>query len=479
MSDRDSRATGFGFNTRRTDPRFIESLDYLYGRINYERLSRPTRQSPLKLARMKALLAEMGNPQRGQQIVHIGGTKGKGSTASMVAAMATACGYRTGLYTSPHLNSLEERFCVAGQPASPYNLIALIDHVREAAQRVMANGEGDATFFELTTAIAIEHFHRSQCEMTILEVGLGGRLDSTNVCDPRVSAITSIGLDHQSILGDTVEKIAREKAGIIKPGIPVVSGVLDPGPAHVIAEVAESVGAPLIQLGRDFDVRVSDASLESGTDVSFDLSGSSASEIPIHPRAGCRLSLAGLHQARNAAVAFAIIDCLQHLQIQTKVGWSDSACRSALSKIKLPGRIEAFPGSPTIIVDTAHNRDSIAALCRVLSERPDLNRTVVVFGTSIDKDASEMIAMLSEAFDQIVLTRYRTNPRWYPPQDLAAIALQVAGQNWEVVEDASSALKIASQRAGPDGAVIVCGSFFLAAELRPEVVASAGGMKQP
>ncbi|WP_417730767.1 bifunctional folylpolyglutamate synthase/dihydrofolate synthase [Rosistilla oblonga] len=443
-----------------------QSLDYLYGRINYERLSKPSPGNPMKLNRMHALLAAMGDPQASLKIVHIGGTKGKGSTASMVAAIATQAGQRCGLYTSPHLESLEERFRVDGQPATQSQLISLIQSVRQAAETIRRQGEGEATFFELTTAMAIEHFRRDGCEVAVLEVGLGGRLDCTNICSPEVTAITSIGLDHQNLLGDTVEEIAAEKAGIIKPGVPVVSGVRDPAAAAVIQQIADERQAPLLQIDRDYHVQRESV---AGNNASrFDFLPSESTPLPLKRRTAWPLALAGIHQARNAAVALAITDCW-NLKTQS-LQWPEQACREALATLSVPGRIEFFPGEPLVILDTAHNRDSVEALADVLAERFESQNVVAVFGTSHDKDASEMLTILARNVKQIVLTRYRTNPRWYPPQDLAAIASQVAGQSWEVVENSHDALQVARHRAGPAGVVVVCGSFFLAAELRRSLV---------
>ncbi|QDV69175.1 Folylpolyglutamate synthase [Rosistilla carotiformis] len=446
---------------------YSQSLDYLYGRINYERLSKPSPQHPMKLVRMHALLSAMGNPQSNLKIVHIAGTKGKGSTASMVAAMATQSGLRCGLYTSPHLEALEERFRVDGEPATQSQMIALIDCVRTAADTILRQGEGEATFFELTTAIAIEHFRRVGCEVAVLEVGLGGRLDSTNVCSPAVTAITSIGLDHQHLLGDTVQQIAAEKAGIIKPGIPVVSGVRNPEAAAVIRQIAEARQSPLVEIDRDFSVQRDPKSADSL--ARFDFLPSETAALPLTQRTAWPLALAGIHQVRNAGVALAIADCWNQTAARP-LQFPAPACQRALGSVSVAGRIEFFPGQPTVILDTAHNRDSIEALGDVLGERFEPQNVVAVFGTSHDKDVHEMLSILSRHVKQIVLTRYRTNPRWYPPQELATIASQVAGQSWEVVENSHDALQVARHRAGNAGVVVICGSFFLAAELRRSLV---------
>lgn len=215
--------------------RYQDALGFLYDRINYERMASGTSRYPFRLKRITELLRRLGlagylhtdSPEPKVPLVHIAGTKGKGSTAAMLAAALSAADLRTGLYTSPHLHHLEERFRVDGQPCSSEQLISLVEQIKPATELVEQQ-IGSLSFFELTTAIALMHFDATECDAIVMEVGLGGRLDSTNVCSPSVSAITSIGLDHQHVLGETLVEIAAEKAGILKAGVPVVSGVADP-----------------------------------------------------------------------------------------------------------------------------------------------------------------------------------------------------------------------------------------------------------
>ena len=227
------------------ETQYREALDFLFGRINFERaVNMPYNRSELKLGRMSRLLQLAGNPERDQTIIHIAGTKGKGSTSHFVSAILTSAGYCTGRFTSPHLYSVEERFAVDGLPCTPVELLNCIQELRpivdEMDREAKIDGGDGPTYFELTTAIALLHFKKRNTDFTVLEVGLGGRLDSTNVCEPAVSIITSISFDHMRQLGFTLESIAREKAGIIKPGVPVVSGVTSGAANHVIEQIAQA-----------------------------------------------------------------------------------------------------------------------------------------------------------------------------------------------------------------------------------------------
>ncbi|MHB8862477.1 MAG: bifunctional folylpolyglutamate synthase/dihydrofolate synthase, partial [Pirellulaceae bacterium] len=238
---------------------YQSASDFLFGRINYER----TRGVPycsrvFKLHRMQQLVARLGHPERTFPAIHIAGTKGKGSTAAMIASVLQAGGFRIGLYTSPHLQRLEERFVVDGRPCDEETLVRLLAHLQPTIleldeQARQEREQQGPTYFEITTAAALIHFRDQRVDAAVLEVGLGGRLDSTNICQPIVTAITSISFDHTRQLGNTLSAIAREKAGIIKPGIPLITGVTQPEPFGVIQQVARDNGAPLLALGRDFD----------------------------------------------------------------------------------------------------------------------------------------------------------------------------------------------------------------------------------
>ena len=446
------------------------TLIYLYGRINYERIAGSTQRYTFRLQRITELLKQLGladylfdhglpplsNVPK-VPLVHIAGTKGKGSTAAMVSSVLTAAGLRTGLYTSPHLHRLEERFRIDSVPCSADQLLDLVQRLVPAVPSV-ERCYGPPSFFDLTTALAMLHFDSSKCDAIVLEVGLGGRLDSTNVCSPSVTAITSIGLDHQHVLGETLTvQIAAEKSGIIKPNVPVVSGVADPDAAGVIAAVADKHQCQLFQLGRDFDVLASPAA-DWGARWNF-----AGLRPPLRNQMQISLRMEGDHQSRNAAIAIAVLDLLRDQRVEIPT----TAIEEGFGQLQCIARVERFslPNGVIGIVDAAHNRDSIAALCQVLGRRGK-HPISVVFGTSIDKQAEAMLASLGEVVDRVVLTRFWGNPRFRPPQELVPLLPASLRETSRVVEDPVQACLSALPSVTPGGTLVVCGSFFLAAETR-------------
>jgi len=463
--------------------RRAEALDFLLGRINYERTAMiPYGRRQLKLDRMRQLLNRLGNPDAGIPIVHVAGTKGKGSTAAMIEAMLHSAGYETGLFSSPHLEKIEERFSVNGLPCRGEELVALVDELRpvvQAMDRELAKDDISLgpTYFELTTAIALMHFAKRKVDVAVLEVGLGGRLDSTNVCQPAVTLITSISLDHTKQLGTTLPEIAAEKAGIIKPGVPVLCGPMDKAPRQVIAEIAKQHGCRMLVAGSDFRHRyhprlVPNDPNDQNTRGRFDFDGDFAEE---HLRlTGLPLRLLGEHQAANAALAIATIAELR------RQGWavSTTAIHQALADLTLPGRFEIVRRRPTVVLDVAHNVASAEALVEVLdSSFPDGNRILMLAATQ-DKDVRGIVRVLMPHFGQIVVTQYRKNPRAVPTAELRQTVceelrrLGVAEADDRVYERdlPTDAWQLVQQLAGPEQLICITGSFFIVAEMRPEVL---------
>lgn len=427
-----------------------QALRFWYDRTNYEH--RQATPDDLKLDRMRLLLTQLGNPQHRVRILHVAGTKGKGSTSAMLASILQQAGYRTGLFTSPHLHQVEERFRVNGQPITSGELICLLSEIRQACKVVP-----DATFFEIATAVGWLHFVRRRAEVAVMEVGLGGRFDSTNVCQPDVAVITSISFDHTRQLGNTLESIAFEKAGIIKAGRPTVSGVLAPEARAVIERVCRERSSRLLQLGRDF---------------SFDLCPGRVTDTEIHwPQVTVRtlkqtwsdlgLNLLGRHQAANAAVAVAAIDVLRQL------GWPirDSAIRAGLAQVCWPGRMEILNGSPRVVVDCAHNVASAEAFVQTLQESFPASRRWLLLAVSNDKDVAGIVRVLAPHFQRIVVTRYSVNQRATPPEELVDLFAQ-QGRPAIACETLPEAWHFLGEQAEPGDLICATGSVFLVGELR-------------
>jgi dihydrofolate synthase/folylpolyglutamate synthase len=445
------------------------ALGFLFGRIDYERMAAvPYRKQEFKLDRMRELVRRLGDPHQDMPVVHIAGTKGKGSTAVMIAGVLAAAGYRIGLFTSPHLERIEERIAVDGRQCPSDDFAALIERIRPevgAMDREAADAGNDEigpTYFELTTAAALLHFQRSEVDVAVLEVGLGGRLDSTNICMPQVSVITSISFDHTRQLGNTLDSIAREKAGIVKPGVPVISGVAEEEPREAIREICRERGCRVVELGVDFHFdyrppRALDRSAVMGRlDWRFARGGRAASYLDIE------LGMLGHHQAANAAVALAALDEL------ARDGWSisEAAVRKGLAEAVAPARAELLTRRPAIVVDAAHNLASVDALLATLDECFSPLRRLLIFATTQEKDIQGMVQRAVERFDRVIFTRYTSNPRSVPPEELAALAQQLTGQTATVCAEPSDAWDEISRLAHPDDLVCVTGSFFIAAEIR-------------
>ncbi len=447
----------------------ISALEFLYSRINYERLAHvPYDLDAFKLDRMRLLLARLGDPHLALKAAHIAGTKGKGSTAAMIATVLEVAGYKTALYTSPHLERLEERFAINGKCVSEAEFASLAAELMPVVERMDREGQeggiaGGLTFFEITTALGFLHFARQKVDIAVLEVGLGGRLDSTNVCQPEVSVITSISYDHMKQLGNTLTEIAREKAGIIKPGVPVVSGVVTEEPRQVIVDIAQERNAPLIQRGRDFDYAIVGHTAKTSIEQ-FDywrLRESGSEKID-----GMQISLLGSHQCANAAVAIASVQEL----VQRNWSISEDAIRRGLATARCRARVEILGRNPTVIMDVAHNTASIRALVDVLGQQfPNLKPTLI-FASSRDKDVVGMLRVLLPACETLILTRYVTNPRAMETAELDSLAQEVASQlpTFAVPRIlVAPTPAIAWENACRLQSRLICitGSFFLAADM--------------
>ena len=435
------------------------AVAWLDGRINFERT--PPGGSAAKtfgLARMRRLLAAIGGPHARLPVAHVAGTKGKGSTVAMLAAILQESGYRVGRYMSPHVHALEERICVDGRPIAGADLAAACAVVRPAVERLDAaaarRGGRGPSWFEVMTAVAFVHFARVGVDIVVLETGLGGRLDATNVVRPLVTVITSISLDHMALLGPTIGRIAAEKAGIIKRGRPVVSARQRPAARRVIAATAARRRARLLELGRDFTVAHAAVDPLRGDRVAIGL--------PDGRVLRCRLGMAGRHQAENAALAAVAAGEL------TRAGFAVPAAAIArgLARTRLPARIERVASRPVTILDAAHNVASMRSLLETLA--PLLARMrprVLLFAASGDKQIENMLAAAAGHFDHVVVTRYATHARAAGIERLTAACRQAGLPEPLVAATPREALTAARSLATRSGLVCVAGSFFLAAEV--------------
>jgi dihydrofolate synthase/folylpolyglutamate synthase len=443
---------------------YEEALDFWYRRINYE--VRSAAPGDLKLDRMRSLLRQLGDPHVRLRAVHVAGSKGKGSTSAMLAAILRQAGYRVGLFTSPHLSRVEERIQVDGASITPAELTALMAEIRDAVQMYEAKVSNDPqaapTFFEIVTALGFLHFVRRRVDLAILEVGLGGRFDSTNVCLPLVSVITSISFDHTRQLGNTLDRIAGEKAGIVKPGVPTVSGATAPAARRVIEATCRAQRAPLRQLGVDFDFRHEAGREEADRTV--------LPRVEVRTRArtwpALELRLFGAHQAANAALAVAAIEELRGQGFRVL----DAAVAGGLAGVHWPARMEVVRRRPMVVLDCAHNVASAEALVETLRTSFPPGRHLLIFAASNDKDLPGMLRTLAPHFAHVFLTRYRNSPRGAPPEQLAEVLRSVSSVPQTVVPGTHDALAAALQHAGPNDLICITGSVFLAGELRSELV---------
>ena len=425
----------------------------------------PRQNTIFNLGRIEALLSQLGNPHKLAPVIHVAGTKGKGSTAALCDSALHAAGYRTGFYSSPHLHSFRERLRLNTQPISEHQFAALVNFVWPQHLQVTANsGLGPVTLFEFMTAMGFQCFAGASAvpglpdsppvDFQVIEVGLGGRLDATNVVDPAVCVITSISLDHTAILGDSLAQIAWEKAGIIKPGSTVVIAPQRPEAASVIDEVCQRNGAQSIHVGQD---------------VTWELAAANAEgqEFAVRGRLGeynLRTPLLGSHQLVNAATAVAVLEVLREQGHKIP----SDAVAQGFADVNWPCRMEVLARSPLVVADGAHNLNSMETLLDSLPRYLDYRHLILVAGFSRDKSVEDMVRCLSKA-DPVVFATASRHPRSLPSPDVAE---WFARRGISAVKTASpaEALSMALTAAADDDLVLATGSLFVAAEVRETVL---------
>jgi len=397
----------------------------------------------------------LGNPQEKLKTVHIAGTNGKGSVACLIASVVHKAGYRVGLYTSPHLISFTERITINGFPIAWGEVVRLTDLLRE---RVRDHSIPETyTFFDFTTAMALYYFAHQGVDLAVMEVGLGGRLDSTNIIRPLVTVITNVSLEHTQVLGDTLEAIAWEKAGVIKTRVPVVSGAVQPDVVACIEKICHDHEAPLYLRGRDFDGGDKGSGLLSFRGRRWGMEN-------------VTLGLAGRFQMTNAALSLAALEVLEEGGYRFE---RDAICRG-LAEARWPGRLEIISGTPTLLLDGAHNPAAAATLRGVLLEDFDYPYVTLMVGIMEDKDADAILRELVPLADNVVVIQPRM-ARAKPAEALAMVARRYARGKIEVIPASGEALTYVQTHTPKNGLVVVTGSLFTVGEVRAQLAGSIDG----
>lgn len=429
---------------------YQRTLDYLYSFVDYS-LTRNLQFSSEKfnLDRMMELVSVLGHPEQKYPVVHIAGTKGKGSTGAMIAAALQAAGYKTGLYTSPHLEDFCERIQINREPIPARRLVEIVEQMKPVIEKIQR-----LTTFELTTAAGFLYFAQENVDIAVIEVGLGGRLDSTNVVQPRVSVITSISLDHMKVLGDTVEKIAAEKAGIIKPERPVVVSAQRPEAMRVIEEIARQRNAPFHRADLIYRTEILERRLEYQRFAIEPISMLDAPAVEV------KTPLLGDHQVENALTAWTALRVLRDEGIPI----NPKDILHGLANVEWQARFEILQQDPAIVVDSAHNRDSALKLIETVKAYFPGAPIVVLFGVSDDKDIEGMFAEILPHASQVILTQ-SIHPRSYPAAELEPLA---AKHNIPITISLplETAIDDALEKLDNGKVLLVTGSIFVAAGAR-------------
>jgi dihydrofolate synthase/folylpolyglutamate synthase len=409
------------------------------------------------LERMRTLLKRLGSPQDQFKSVHVAGTKGKGSTCAMIASMLQACGYKVGLYTSPHLTDVRERIQINGEMIPQTDFARIVKLAEPIIERIKPR----PTYFDALTAIAFKYFAEQNVDIAIVETGLGGRLDSTNVVRPEVTAITSISKDHMAQLGNTLAKIAEEKAGIFKAGVPAISVQQDPEADAVLKRVAEKAGTTLDVTGQtiEFSYRFESSRMQGPHNrVCLTTPNSKFEHLAV--------PLLGEHQAINCGLALSVIDRLKTRGFNI----NDSKAMEGLAKTTIPGRMEMLSQMPRVVADGAHNAASLDAMLRAIGQHIPYDSMVIIFGCCADKDVPGMLERIAGGADKVIFTRVN-NIRSADPNELAARYVELYGKMAQVAPTLEEALGIANRAVTKEDLICITGSFYLVGEAKKHFAA--------
>jgi len=425
-------------------------MKYLSEKTNYEKEHQPRyNTTTFNTKRMEKLLSLVGNPHKKIPTVHIAGTKGKGSTATMLAKMLEANDYTVGLYTSPHVVYLHERITVNSEMISEPEMLGLLNRAYTPIEKVAKSDP--PSFFEIMTMLAFMHFVDVSSDIAVIETGLGGRLDSTNVIKPEVVAITSLSIDHQNQLGDTLSSIAKEKAGIFKRGVPIVTVQQDPEAMRVLKSHAATVQAPLSVTGNDIDFSYRfETSREDGPHTRICLTTKTSKFEHL------RVPLYGKHQAINCGLALAMLDKLKSkgYEIDTE------KATNGLKNVSLSGRMEMIYNAPRVMIDAAHNAASIKVLMHAIGQNIPYDSMVVIFGCNSDKDVKGMLYQLQYGADKVIFTR-SNSAKAVSPQDLADMYTEICGKMCQSATSLGEALQLAKNAVSSEDLICITGSFYL------------------
>lgn len=438
---------------------YKDAMQYVFSKTDYEKQQTLRYNvTTFDLDRMERLLKNLGNPHKKIETVHIAGTKGKGSTATMLARMLEANDYKVGLYTSPHVTSLHERITVDSVMITKKQMLSLINRVHSTIEK-MSEKNDNPTFFEIMTTLAFMHFLDTEVDIAIIETGLGGRLDSTNVIKPAIVGITSISIDHQNLLGKTLDKIAKEKAGVMKKGVPVITVQQDPEAMRMLKRQAISVNAPLSVTGKDIDFSYRfESSREHGPHTKICVT------TPTSRFEHLRVPLPGQHQAVNCGLALAMLDKLKTQGYEL----DDEKSMRGLSKVSMIGRMEIISSDPRILVDTAHNAASIKALIHAIGQHVPYDSMVVIFGCNGDKDVRGMLNELQYGADKVIFTR-SNSPKAVYPQDLADMYTEICGKMCQTSLSLRESVGIAKSATCKEDLICITGSFYLVGQAKNQL----------